>query len=212
MRVLAVLIVIAVAGAPRTAAADPVCTAGVRPAVLRAQLEDEAARTAHRRLAWSIGYGAVSVGQLAIATTSWNPSPDTEQAFRWSMYVGAAKSAIGAVSMLVAPRLEVPDAVADPCADAVALRAALARNARLERVLFWGSHIGGLVVNLAGTLVLAKQASWSTAALSFAIGYPIGLLNTYSMPRDSWHAWRELSITPVPVAGGGASLVVGGTF
>ena len=213
------LITLAVAVAVRTATADPVCNASdaaAEAAALRVHLRDESARADRWNVGWGIGYGTAAAAQLGLAIARWNPIGDYNRSFRDTLLVGAGKAALGALSRGFAPlRVEVPAAVADPCADVVALRGALARAARRERALFWTSHIGSLVVNLGGSAIVADRASWSVAAVTFAIGYPIGLLGAYTMPRGSWHAWRTLqptAIAPVPIAGGGVALTIAGTF
>jgi hypothetical protein len=90
----------------------------------------------------------------------------------------------------------------------VALRAAAERAARDERQKFWVSHLAGLAVNLGGALVLAERVSWQAGVLSFATGYPIGLLSTYTMPRASWRRVREPAWTANIVAGDGRRMVV----
>jgi hypothetical protein len=202
---LRALCIIAIVAA-RSAAAQPTCD----PTALRTELADEAARMDRWRLGWTIGYGALTAGQLALAAANWNPIGPDDREFRDSRYVGAAESGIGALASLFAPHIDVPDPVADSCADVAALEAARSKAGKLERTLFWGSHAGNLVVNAAGSLILAERTNWSTAALAFAIGYPVGLLNTYTMPRASWHAMR---VVPVPLAvDRGAALMLIGSF
>lgn len=207
--VLRRLIVFVMAATAAPVAAAPTCDAGDA----RASLAAEATHFEYWRWSWVAAYGALTAGQLAVVGAGWNPIGADDRAFRDSRYVGAAESGIGAIAMLLAPHIDAPDAdlvvTADPCADAAALAAARARAGKLERTLFWGSHAGNLAVNVAGSLVLAHETSWSTAALAFALGYPIGLLNTYTMPRASWHAMR---VAPVPLADHGAALVVSGAF
>lgn len=213
------VVALAVALAARTVAADPACSPGeaaAEAAALRAQLDSESARADRWNLAWGIGFGAASAGQLGLAVGKWNPFGAYDRTYRDTLYVGAGKAAIGSLGRFVTPlRVHVPAAVADPCADLVALRGALADAGRLERRLFWTSHIGGFLVSLGGAVILATQISWPVGAISFAVSYPVGLLSAYTMPRGSWHAWRSLRVTtivPVPVAGGGVALTVGGTW
>ena len=176
---------------------------------LRARLEVESVRMDHWRYGWSIAYGAATAAQVALVVAKYNPVGTYDHDYRDANLVGAAQSTIGALGALLAPGIEVPDAQPDTCADLKLLRAARAKAGASERLLFWGGHIGNLVVNLAGSAVLVEDTTWSAAILAFAIGYPIGLLNTYTMPRDSWHAIR---VVPVPVADGGLSIRLVGTF
>jgi len=205
-RTLAITLLIASLSAP--AAAAPACDPA-EAAALRAHLRDEAARAHRWNVGWSVGFAAASAGELGLAAAHWNPLGAYTADVRDTLYVGAGKAAVGSLARVITPlRVDVPAIVADPCADLVALRAALADAAHHERTLFWTAHIGGLVVNIAGVAILADQTSWGVAAVSFAIAYPIGLLSAYTMPRGSWHA----AIVPVPLAGGRAGVSVVGSF
>ncbi|MFT3699984.1 MAG: hypothetical protein QM831_42965 [Kofleriaceae bacterium] len=132
---------------------------------------EEAHRFATWKYGWAITYGGLTAAQLTLAATHTNPLGPYDDRFRDTLYIGSIESGLGSIAMLVTPGL-----TCDPIADG-----------RAERTLFFGGHIGNFLVNAAGSLILAHYATWSDAALSFAIGYPIGLLNTYTMPRHAWH-------------------------
>jgi len=86
----------------------------------------------------------------------------------------------------------------DTCADVTALREELKRVGRKERSLFYMGHFGGILVNLGGAAYVWRYDTASKALLSVAVGYPVGLLSNYTMPRGAWHKWREASwTTPV---------------
>lgn len=153
-------------------------------------LPDEVPRFERWRLGWTITYGALTVGQTSLALARWNPLGTYDIKFRDTLVVGAVESGIGTVAMLLAPR---------PADEMTCEKAG-----ELERALFWGGHAGNLAVNIAGSLILAHETTWSAGLVSFVLGYPIGLLNTYTMPRGAWHAMRL-----VPT-GNGVALV--GTF
>jgi hypothetical protein len=153
-------------------------------------LPDEVAHFERWRLGWTVTYGALTAGQAALAIARYNPLAPYDRQFRDTLVVGAVESGLGTLAMVLAPRI-ADDA---SCATAGAL----------ERTLFWGSHAGNLAVNAAGSLILAHETTWSAGLVSFALGYPIGLLNTYTMPRGAWHAMRI-----VPTANG---LALAGTF
>jgi hypothetical protein len=179
------------------------------PAPLRAQLADEASRMDHWRYGWSIANGAATILQLAPVVARSNPFGTYDRDFRDANLVGAAQSAVAAIGSLLAPGIDVPAPQADACADLVALRAARAAAGHAERVTFIASHAQNLVLNVAGSAVLLERTGWSAALIAFAIGYPIGLLETYTMPRESWHA---ISIVGTPVAGGGIAVHLAGAF
>lgn len=190
----------------RAAAAEPCGDASA----LRADLEHESARADHWVLAWRIVYSAAAVGQFAVAASGAAGRDNTR-----ALWVGGAESSIAALGLWFAPlEIDVPPEAGDACADRTALRAAAERAAREERRGFWLSHIGGLAVNVAGALVVSELTSWKSGVLSFATGYPVGLLQNYTMPRASWHRTREPAWTASIVTGGGgrAALVVAGSF
>lgn len=189
----------------RTAGAGPCDDASA----LRADLEHESVRAQHWTLAWRITYTTLAAAELGVAASGALGHDNAEAAV-----VGGVKSALGALGQWFAPlRIEVPAPTGDACADRAALRAAAERTAHDERQAFWVSHLGGLAVNLAGAVVLAQQVSWQSGALSFATGYPLGLLATYTMPRASWGRVREATWTASVVVGRDhRALVVAGSF
>jgi hypothetical protein len=108
---------------------------------------------------------------------------------RDTLYVGAAESAIGAAASVVTPLR-----VSASCAD-------LEDAWRRERGAFYLDHVGGIVVNLGGALVLAHYTTTANAALAFAIGYSVALVRTYTMPRWAWHPIIALDPKPVVCVG-----------
>ena len=159
---------------------------------LRALLVDEARRAKRWNIGWGAAYAAAVDGQLALALTETKPFGTFDQDYKELLYVGVAKAAIGVGSKVILPlKIAVPSQNADPCADLVALRKAAAKAARVERNSFYLNHFGGLAVNLTGSAVLAVRRNGRTAVSSFAIGFPIGLLATYTQPRGTWHHWRK---------------------
>jgi hypothetical protein len=179
-------ITIVIALAARTAAADCEAT--------RARIAADAARAHDWNLAWGLGFTGATVLQAAIAIS---PVSDRE---RDAMVIGAAKSGIG---MMVHAILPLRIATPTSCAEAERI---LAKAARDERRLFFLNHFGGLALNLAGALILTERRSWRDGLISFAVGWPVGLLHAYSLPRGSWHV-----VTAMPVEGG-AIVGVAGAF
>jgi hypothetical protein len=196
------------------AAAQPADSCATESAQLREHLAI-AARNAHRwNLAWQIGFGGAAAGQFGLALASKNPIGTFDRDFEESLYVGGAKATLGFASRLVMPlRVRIPEPVADACTDRAALRAAVKDVARTQRKLFWMTHIGAFMVNLAGAIVLGERRSWSVGAVSFAVGYPVGLISIYTMPRASWHLVRDAqwTITAVP-RDDGVAIAVAGSF
>jgi hypothetical protein len=187
-RVLAATTVVSV-----TARADP-CATEVR------DLHDVLVRDRDDadtwNLTWRVGLTAATLVNTAIALT-----PSLSRDTRIASGIGAVESALGAVGQWVMPlRIDVPVLTGDACADAKTLRLAAQRAGQQQRTDFWLGHAGAIVVNAVGSIVLAERTSWQDGAISFAIGYPIGLLHIYTMPRRSWHAM----ITPSGVAVAGS--------
>jgi hypothetical protein len=135
--------------------------------------EREAHRWNHWKWGWSAVYAGVTLGQLGVIAAHYNPFGAYDHNYRWSLYVGAAQSGVSSIGMALAPSFDETDC---------------AKNGPMERTIFYQSHVANLVINLAGSAVLAKEANWSSALIAFGVGYAVGLLNTYTEPRDSWHA------------------------
>jgi hypothetical protein len=160
---------------------------------IRHLLADQKRRARWWNVGWGAGYGAATAGQLVFAIEpDWAPI-DVDADMRKGLFVGAGKSAIGSASRIVLPlkTAEVPDG--DPCEVLEAARDALRWTGRKQRNSFWLNHLGGLAVNLGGALILGLgYGAWETALTSFAVGYPVGLISTYTQPRGAWRGWRRL--------------------
>jgi hypothetical protein len=132
--------------------------------------------------------------------------------------VGAVKSFVGLAARVVTPvKVPRPAVTGDACADLAAAQAALAKAARSERRSFWLNHVGGLALQVAGTLYIGMSAddAWVDAAISFGIGYTVGLASTYTQPRGAWRehrggaeSWQVAPLVTPHVRG----LTVVGTF
>ena len=175
---------------------------------LRAHLTDASRRADKWNFAWRLTFTSASVVTLGVA--AWNPVPD----LRDGLYVSSGKAAIGALARWVLPlNIDVPEPDADTCADVAALRKAVTKAGKRERDLFWTGHIGGILVNLGGAGILWYRDSFGNALLSIAVGYPVGLLSNYTMPRSSWKLARERNWTVAALPTHDGYLVtLGGTF
>jgi hypothetical protein len=204
---LRVVLALAVLAAP--ASAD---TCEQEATELRAHLVEESHRASRWNTAWAVIFGTAMAGQFALVATEYNPTGEFDQDFKETLYVGGTKAAIGFAGKLVVPlRVPVPAQQADACVDVAQLHKALAEGGKREAKSFWLTHIGALAVNLAGSGVLTVRRSFSVGALSFAMGYPVGVLSAYTQPRRSWHQWRERRATWV-VGTDGRQLWIGGEF
>lgn len=163
MRAVAAVIVV-LAG---TASADP-CAARI----------DRLAREARRADAWTLDwrllFTAGAIGETALAVT---PALDRDtQRVAW---VGAAQATLAAGGVWLQPlRVEVPARCED-------LDRAEQRAARDENRTFWLLQAGNLVVNAAGAVTIGELTTWPRAGLSFALGYSIGLVQIYTLPKHA---------------------------
>ena len=159
---------------------------------LRAHLEQAEVSTSRWQLAWTIAFGAAAAGQFALALAEWNPFGEFDDKYRDTLLVGGTKATIGVGSRLIFPlRAHVPAPDADRCADLAALRKSAAALGKKERQSFWLTHLGGTALNLAGAGLLWYRHAFKTGAVSFLISYPVGITSAYTLPRKTWHLWRE---------------------
>lgn len=204
---VAVLAAAALVAAMALAAPAAACPADAaeRAAALRDRLERERTKAFRWRLGWALGFGAATAGQLALYATETAPLGEYDDAAEASLLAGAAKSFVGMSARIVLPlKVPRPSTSGDGCADLAAAEAALARAARSEQRSFWLNHLGGLALQLAGTLYigLSVEDAWGDAAISFGLGYAVGLASTYTQPRGAWHLHRRGGLGG---AAGGAS-------
>lgn len=206
------------AGAPAVPPSPAAARCAVEDASLRAYIDDQAARTQRWNVAWGIGFAVGASAEYAMLLSEWSPLGEWNADVRAGTLAGAIKASVGVASKLVTPlkAFRAPPATGDACADLAAAEATLRATAVRQRRAFYLNHIGGLAVNLAGVLALGLWAdSWRQAAMSFAIGAPIGLLSTYTMPRGAWKTSRtsrfDVAAAPMPLPGGGG-LVLAGSF
>jgi hypothetical protein len=129
------------------------------------------------------------------------------------LWISGAATSVGAlVSWLLPLDISVPLPSDDRCVERAALETAVARSAAEEREAFWFQHVGSLAVNLGAAAAIAETVSWQAGARSFAIGYSIALLQTYTMPRTMWRRSRQPSLTVQAFPGHELGVIVGGRF
>jgi hypothetical protein len=208
---LRALVAVTALGAASPAHADTCEAAEVES--LRAHLSEQSSKANKWNWAWRITFTTAAVGTASVG--AWNPAPSLQA----GLYASAGKASIGALARFILPlNIEVPEATGDACTDLAALRKEVRRVARRERSLFWTGHIGGALVNLGGAIYVYTYDGTGKALLSVAIGYPVGLLSNYTMPRATWKLWRErestwnlAAVTAVPRDDGWV-LSLSGTF
>jgi len=172
----------------------------------RTDLAEEQRRAGQWNLAWRIANTAGATAQFAVAA-SGVADHDTTRA----LWISGAATTVGAlVSWLIPLEISVPPASDDRCVEDIALRAAVARGADDERRAFWFQHAGSLAVNLGAAVAIAETVSWQAAARSFAIGYSVSLLQTYTMPRAMWRHRRSYSLRVQAI--GAVGVAIAGRF
>ena len=163
---------------------------------LRAHLVAAAPGVHRWNLGWALGFGGAAAIQFTLAATRTNPFGTFTTDYQETLYAGAIKSTIGMLSRVIQPlHVSVPPLNADRCADLKALRDRLSSIARKERSTFWLTHLGGIALNLTSGLILWHRRSFEVGATSFLISFPVGPIAAYTMPRGSWHLWRDESPT-----------------
>jgi hypothetical protein len=187
--VLVVALALAFGGRVASAAdCDP-----AEAAELRAHLASQRKKADRWNSVWRWTFTGASAATFGLAIA--NPF----ESLQAGLYASGGKAAIGALARWILPlRVNVPAETSDPCADVLALRKEIRRVGKKERGLFYMGHFGGILVNLGGAAYVWKADSGSKALLSIAVGYPVGLLSNYTMPRGAWHKYREASWT-IPV-------------
>ncbi|HEY4056354.1 MAG TPA: hypothetical protein VGM39_07085 [Kofleriaceae bacterium] len=187
----------------------------VESASLRAHLEYADDTTFSWNTAWTIGFGVAAVASFASALTEWNPLGKFDQNYKETMIVSGTKATIGVASRFTVPlRVHMPAHDADSCVELASLRKEALRLRKQERGSFWLTIFGGTALNLAGAGVLWYRRSFSTGAISFAIGFPVGLASALTQPTRTWRlvdAQTTWSAGVVPTDGG-AMAVLGGAF
>jgi hypothetical protein len=190
-KVIIVALLLASTGASR--ASECPADAAERAAQIRARLDVERGKASKWRWGWAAGFGALSGTQLALAMTETAPFGEFDGPLEASLYVGSAKSGIGMLARIVKPvKVPRPSESGDACADLASAERALAITARSEKISFWLNHVGGLALQVGGTLYIgmAEEDAWTDAAISFGLGLTVGTISTYTQPRTIWKQER----------------------
>lgn len=183
---------------------------------LRVHLTEASGPISTWNTAWTIGFGAAAAGSFALVLAKWNPFGAYDANFKETMIVGGVKASFGFSSRLTVPlRVHLPSADADRCVELAALRKEAKEIRKKEHGVFWLTVVGGTALNLAGGAALWYRRSFSVGAVSFAIGFPVGLANAFTLPRSTWRLVDEESASwsaAVVPTEGGAMAVVGSAF
>ncbi len=169
--------------------------AGFRLRFVSSVLARETRRARTWRIGWGVSLGALGVGQLALGLEPEISPIEIDDAGQMSMYVGAAKSFVGAGSSVFTPlRIPRPRHVdsTEPCAVLAEAEGALIAAARKERNQLLLGHIGSFALSVGSILVLGVgYGYWKEAAFSVASGSAVGLLRTWTQPKGAIHALRR---------------------
>lgn len=193
------LVALALVGALAATVADAIAQtcppdAADRATKLRKHLDGEREKAARWRLGWGIGFGVATLGQGALVIAQVSPLGEYDEAAEAAMIAGTAKAIVGLGARVITPvKVPEPKVTGDACTDLAAAELALALAARSEKQSFFLNHIGGLALQIGATLYigLAADDAWGDAAISFAIGYAVGVSSTYTQPRAAWHEYRR---------------------
>jgi len=171
---------------PPVPRAVPACSEG-DIIEMREHLAEQADKANTWNWVWRLVFTGAAVGTATVGY--FDPFPSL--GLRRGMYASAGKASIGALARWVLPlNIHVPTATGDACTDLAALRKEIKRVAKKERGLFWTGHIGGIAVNLGGAAYVYYYDGIGKALLSIAVGYPVGVLSNYTMPRGTWKYYR----------------------
>jgi hypothetical protein len=167
--------------------------APLAPCVAEAtELRDHLDRQADKANTWNWAWRGIFTGSAVATGVLGYLDPVPEWNLKYGLYGSAGKATIGALARWVLPlRIHTPATSGDACTDVAALRKEIKRVAKKQKGLFWMGHIGGILVNLGGAAYVYYYDGLGKAALSIAIGYPVGALSNYTMPRGSWKLYRE---------------------
>lgn len=197
MKAGAVVVVSLLLAARAAYASDPGVTCEDEAAELRDALGRESHRAETWNTVWRWTFTGAAVASAGLAAADLDLLADSQA----GLWVSAGKASIGALARWILPlHIHVPSPTSDACADVEAMHAEIKRVAKKEKGLFITGHIGGLILNGVGGYIVYHYAGLGQAALSVGVGYPVGLLSNYTMPRRSWHRYRDRTWDLPPAA------------
>jgi hypothetical protein len=165
--------------APGSARAQPTALdESLRAAAIEATLDSEQRRFEIWRWSWTAGYGALTVGSLALV-------PSTPPADRVDLYTGAVTSALAIAPPFLFPQ---PAHSCQPGPERLACA-----QATLDRVAAFQREGRGLLMHainlaynaLAAGFLAIGYGRWRSAALTFAGGFALGELQIFTQPQGA---------------------------
>lgn len=189
---------IAVGGLPGAAGAQSCRDGGERLAFVGQRLRDDARDARLWAWGWGLGYAALTVGQAALGASR------SDRGQRAELYVGAGKSALGLIPVLLVPVPARRDAAeldariaAAPDADARCTliadgEAALRRSADDEAFArSWLAHAATVAVNGGGLLIVGLgYGRWATGTAGALIGTLVGEIQIFTRPTGALRGER----------------------
>ncbi len=170
---------------------------------------------------WGLGYTGLALGQAGLALTR------DDEGERVELYVGAAKSVLGLVPVLLVRSPALHDAGtlkvraagggSDRCAVAAEAGEMLERSAADEAFArSFLAHTANVLVNGGGMLIVGLGYDrWVTGALGAAVGIAIGEVNIFTRPTAALRGRADYAArwTVAPVVTGDATgILLIGTF
>lgn len=186
-----------------------VCTAaGQRLSFISERLRADARDGRIWRLGWGLGFAALAVGQAGLALTRDDAGERAE------LYVGAAKSALGLVPVLLVPVSAIEDAAVlegrmatGPSGDArcalLPTAEDLLRRSAADEAFArgWLAHALTVAVNGGGLLIIGfGYDRWTTAVAGALIGTAVGEVQIFTRPTAALRAARgaaRWSVAPI---------------
>jgi hypothetical protein len=223
-RALSLALAAALAGAiVPAAAAQPCGDAEQRLALVRERLRADARDARVWTWGWGLGFSALAAGQAGLALTR------ADRGERAELAVGAGKSALGLIPVLLVPvpaardadaidaRLSASAQPADRCAVVPEAEASLRRNAEAEAFAqSWLAHLGTAAVNGGGLLIVGLgYGRWGTGVAGALVGTLVGEINIFTRPTGALRGRREYedrwTLAPL-VTRGAAGVQIAGHF
>jgi hypothetical protein len=198
-RASAVVAALAVLTAAPAVARAQLCTAAdERLAFVSERLHADARDARVWQWGWGLGFSALAVGQAGLALTR------TDRGERAELYVGAGKSALGLIPVLLVPVPAMRDAAviddrlaaASPgdgrCEVLPEAELLLRRSANDEAFArSWLAHAATVAVNGGGLLVVGLgYKRWGTGTLGAVVGTLVGEIEIFTRPTGALRGRR----------------------
>lgn len=187
------------AAVPAAARAQSCSDADQRLSLVSARLRADARDARVWTWGWGLGFSALAAGQAGLALTRADPGQRAE------LFVGAGKSALGLIPVLLLPvparrdagaidariaASALPDA---RCAVLPEAEQSLRRSADDEAFArSWLAHLGTVAVNAGGLLIAGVgYGRWGTGIAGALVGTLVGEISIFTRPTGALRGRRE---------------------